>query len=297
MKISVLIATRDRRKTVLRTLEALLAQAYPLALLHVTVLDDCGGDGTPEALEAARPGFLARGLGGLKVLRNPVNMGIAYNRGRLSGEAPPGDACLYLDDDVYLEKDTLPALVDCLRRNPRCGLAGPRLVYASDPARTAHCANFVGRWTGRYTELDAQDETACDWLNSSCFLVRAEAGRGAGHFAGFYMTHEEVDYCLQLKLAGWEVRYVPAVKALHDLPPAGKDRRKRLYYLYRNKLLVLRRNLPPLRAFTALGTALLLGLPKYLLESLRYNGGVNLPELKLVVLAVLHGLAGRAGKL
>lgn len=297
MKISVLTATRDRRETVLRTLEALLAQAYPLSLLNVTVVDDCSSDGTAEALEAAGPSYLARGLAGFRVLRTPVNMGIAYNRGRLSNEAPPADAYLYLDDDVYVEKDTLAGLAGCLERNPRCGLAGPRLVYASAPDRTAHCANFVGRWTGRYTELDAAAETDCDWLNSSCFLVRASADSGVHHPAGFYTAHEEVDFCLQLGRAGWEVRYVPAVKALHDLPPGGKARRERLYYLYRNKLLVIRRNLPLPQAVSALATAVFLGLPKYLLESLRFNGGVNAAELRLVVLAVIHGMAGRDGKI
>lgn len=291
-----MLTTYNRRAAVLRTIEALLAQDYPLAEITLTVLDDCGADGTAQELSARRWEFLARGLADLRVLRNATNMGISYNRGLLARSAGSAEYLLYLDDDVYLEKGTVRALLACLEAHPGCGMAGPRLVYASDPGRTAHCANFVGKWGGRYSELDADVETECDWLNSSCFLVRASAAAGVRHSADFYTSHEEVDYCLQLGRAGWKLRYCPSVKALHDIQPLGGGRRDRLYYLYRNKLLVFRRNFPPLRRLTATAVTVFLGLPLYILESLRRNRGVNLKELRLIFKAIFDGLAGRYGK-
>lgn len=296
MKINVLISTYNRRDALMRTIEALLAQGYPLSEMTLTVLEDCGSDGTSEYLRSRRGEFLARGLAAFSVLRNERNMGIACNRELLRGSAGSAEYLLYLDDDVYVEKGTIGGLLSCLEAHRDYGLAGPRLVYASDPGKTAHCANFVGRWSGRYFELDAGVELECDWLNSSCFLVRSVAAAGLRNSADFYTSHEEVDYCLQLKKAGWRLRYCPSVKARHDIPPLGGGRRDRLYYLYRNKLLVFRRNFPPLRRLTATAVTVFMGLPLYLLESLRHNRGPDFAELGLILRAVADGLAGRYGK-
>lgn len=295
MKISVLIPTYDRRETLLRTLRAILDQEYPLSELSVTILDDAGSYDASAALEPLRAEALARGMAGFTLLRNSVNKGIAYNRSRLMGESGPAEALLYLDDDVYVQRDTISGLVECLTRNPGCGLAGPRLVYASEPGRTAHCANFIGLWTGRYSEADPDGELDCDWLNSSCFLVAAAAAAGVSHAEEFYTAHEEVDFCLQLGKAGWRVIYCPQVMAAHDLPLSGAGRRGRLYYLYRNKLLLFKRNFPPVRRLTASLVTVFLGLPLYLLESIKTNRGVNLEELGFILKAVFDGLVGRGG--
>lgn len=297
MKISVLIPTHNRRKTLYKTLETLLSQSYPLSALEVVVLDDCGEDGTFEALSARRAEFMGAGLRDFRVLRNPRNMGVAYNRGLLTRTASESEAFLYIDDDVYMEKDTLAGLVRCLGENPGCALAGPRLVYASAPEKTAHCANFVGRWSGRYTEADPNEATPCDWLNSSCFLVRAPAARLIRHAEEFYINHEEVDLCLQLGTAGWSVMYYPSVRALHDLPVAAVPHRTRLYYLYRNKLLLFKRNFSFARRVTASLVTCCFGVPLYVADSVRYNKGVNWTELRLILKAMLDGLAGRGGKL
>lgn len=298
MKLSVLISTYNRQEQLFKTLAALLGQAYPLSEMELAVVDDAGDDGSYEALSARRAELRSLGFRDVKILRNEANRGIAFVRARLTAEASPeSEALLFLDDDVYLEKDTIPALVDCLKKGAERGVAGPRLVYASDPQKTAHCANFVGRWTGRYSELDASAETECDWLNSSCFLVRRSALAGVAYPEEFYTAHEEVDFCLQVGRAGYKLVYFPLVKAVHDLPPSGAGRRGRLYYLYRNKLLLFKRNFPAARAFTATLLALVLGLPRYLFESVVYNRGVNRAEIGLIFRALADGLAGRGGKL
>lgn len=298
MKISVLISTYNRKPALFKTMDALFSQNCPLSELELIILDDYGADGTYAELAAKASAISARGLRGFSVLRNEGNKGIAYGRARLTGSASPdSEALLYLDDDVYLEKETLSGLVRCLEENPSCALAGPRLVYASSPEKTAHCANFVGRWSGRYTEADPDGPTQCDWLNSSCFLARAEVAHGISQAEHFYTAHEEVDFCLQLRNAGWYVIYYPLVRALHDLPLETACRRDRLYYLYRNKFLIFKRNFPLLRRVTASLTACCLGLPLYLLDSLRYNKGVNPKEIGLIFRAILDGMAGRGGKL
>lgn len=292
--ISVLMCTRNRGPAAARCLASLARQDYPLALLEVSVLDDASDDGSPAALRAALNRLAAAGLAGAQLFENAKNAQIAAGRSTLEKKiSPEAEFVCFLDDDAELPPGTLSALAGFLRDNPGAGAAGPRIAALSDPGRAAHVANFVS-WTGRYSERDSDGPLDCDWLNSTCLLVRASAlAEAGGFYPGFYTAHEEVDFCLRLKSKGWRVVYLPGITVLHDIVPGG-TKRERLYYLYRNKFLVFRRNFGALRfAAASLGT-LFFGLPKYLAESLRAGGGAG--ELILILRAVLHGLSGREGR-
>jgi len=297
MKISVLVCTYNRKAALQRTLDALLAQDYPAQELDLIISDDAGSDDTPAAVAAREKEFLTKGYRSFRFVRQAENRGISFGRRYVTEQrAPDAEAVLYLDDDVVMEKGTLTGLVACLRGDKDSGAAGPRLVYASAPSRTAHCANFVGPWSGLYTEADPDVTTECDWLNSTCLLVRTVClTKAAWEGTEFITAHEEVDFCLRLKALGWKLLYCPSVKAAHDIAVDLPCRRDRLYYIYRNKLLVFRRNFPPLRRLTAFSVSVFFGLPKYMLESVRFNGGFNWRELKSIFRALADGLAGRGG--
>ena len=201
-----------------------------------------------------------------------------------------------VDDDVSLPGNYLSALAAYMAKNPDVGALGPGVVYKNAPDRMAHYPNFVDPVTGLYSSRNVSGETDCDWLISCCLALRVNALKKAGGLDGsFINSHEEVDLCLRIKSADYRVVYYPALKAEHDIP---ENVRKigRLYYLYRNKFLVIRKNFPfPWKA-TATLTALFLGFPKYLLESVVYNRGIVPAELKTITRAVLDGLRGRGGR-
>ncbi|KAF0126998.1 MAG: glycosyl transferase family protein [Elusimicrobia bacterium] len=300
-RLSVLICTRNRREKLGRTLASLLAQEYPAERMDLVLLDDASDDGSAAAADGLLGAFAAAGWRGARLLRNPSRADIARGRERLQGELAGESAyALYLDDDVVLPPGLVSSLISGAERDPSLGVAGPRLCFLSGPDRTAHCANFVGRFTGRYREKDAAVPLDCDWLNSSCLLIRTGALRKSGGFCGSYVTaHEEVDFCLGAGLAGFRVRYFPAVRVLHDID-IKSPKKERLYYLYRNKLWVIRRNFSfPLKALQ-LAFLLLGGTPLHILDSLRRNGGVDPPELALILKAAVAGAFGpvpRRGRL
>lgn len=292
--ISILMCTRNRGQAVVRCLESLSRQDYPAASLEIAVLDDASSDDTPLRVRAALAGLSAAGFTRAHLLENPENIQIAAGRSLLEKKASPeAEFVCYVDDDAELPAETLSGLAAFLRGNPGAGAVGPRIVVMCEPGISAHMANFVS-WTGRYSEKESSTPLDCDWLNSTCLMVRTSALRQAGGFySGFFTAHEEVDLCLRLKKNGWRIVYLPGITVRHDIVP-GRTKRERLYYLYRNKFLVFRRNFGFLRyAAAALGT-LVFGLPKYLLESLRAGGGGA--ELLLILRAVMHGLLGREGR-
>lgn len=296
-KVSALITTRQRPESLERAINSLLACGYP-GPLELIVVDDASDQPVSARMEAYLAGIAGKHGIRAKYHRNGERRGIISNRSFLvSLMAPDSAFALIMDDDVELESGALGALAGCLRLEPEAGIAGPRIVFMKDRGRTAHCANFVGPWTGFYTESDPPARTRCDWLLSGCLLVKREALRKTGGFyPGFFASHAEADFCLAAKRAGFSVFYCPEAVVAHDEEP-GQFKRDRLYYVYRNKLLVIRRNFPFPRMLTALFFSGFVALPVHILESLRHHGGACLPELKLVLLAFVHGLSGREGPL
>lgn len=294
-KISVLLYSHNRAEQFRANLELVLAQSYPAEDFEVLAMDDASGDGTWEMLTALAAGGKRANL---RVLRNSVNLDIAGCRAELHKNiSPESSLVLLMDDDVTLPPDFLSWAAAYMQANPGVGAMGPKAVYLKDPSRTAHYPNFVNPVTGFYSSREVARPTDCDWLIACCVCFRREALERAGGFdASFVSSHEEVDLCLKIKAAGYRVVYNPEKTVAHDI--AEKKRKAgRLYYLYRNKFLVIKKNFRFPWNITATLAALCLGFPKYVLESLAHNRGVNAAELMTISKAVLDGLRGRGGRL
>lgn len=296
-QISILISTHNRCEVLKKCLDSIAAQDYPKNLLELIVLDDASSDKTLEEISKYLQNLERMGLGKTYFFRNEKNLGIAYGRWFLGQKiSPESEMVLFLDDDAYLEPGCLKALVEYLGGHPKVGIVGPRIVFAKNPSQTAHKANFVGGWTARYTNKETDQPIICDWVNSTCCLVRKEVlEKTGGFYPGYHISHQEVDFCLQVKKAGYLVVYNPLTIVQHQVN-LSQPKRERLYYLYRNKMLVIQRNFPLFRKVVALSLIVLFGLPKYLLESIRFNKDFVSSELGTVFLAVRDGLLGKEGQ-
>ena len=98
--------------------------------------------------------------------------------------------------------------------------AGPerrlRLPVAVEPGR--HAARRTSARSSRplallRRHLLKQPQRRVDWVSAAFWLVPHAVWRRLGGFdEGYYMYCEDVDFCLRLQLAGWQLR-------------AGRDRR------------------------------------------------------------------------
>ena len=94
MKVSVLIATYNRRDLLDRSLECLFRQDYPKDQYEIIVVDDGSSDGTQKMVEGKSPSC------GLKYLKHKErkgqskakNLGISYAQ---------GEVIIFIDDDVF----------------------------------------------------------------------------------------------------------------------------------------------------------------------------------------------------
>ncbi|HET7417660.1 MAG TPA: glycosyltransferase family 2 protein [Solirubrobacterales bacterium] len=220
--VCAIVVAHESREWLEPALATLFAHAGKLDL-DVVVVDN-GSDGSAEFAAERFPG--ARGL-------RCDNRGFAHANNQALTEA---DAryVLFLNPDTEVRDGTLADLVAHLDAHPEIGLAGCRQLDAEGGlCPTARRFPSVGRALGEAlgperiplaarlgeSELDLSlydSELPCDWTAGSFMLVRREALATAGPLdERFFFYSEEVDLCLRIKRAGWEIHHLPQMTIVH----------------------------------------------------------------------------------
>jgi GT2 family glycosyltransferase len=236
-RIAVVVATRDRRESLLRSLDRLDVPDGP----PVMVVDNASADGTAAAVRTAHPR--------VRVLELPVNAGaVARTEGvRLAGTR----YVAFADDDSWWEPGDLDRAADLLDAHPRVAVLVARVRMAADGAEDAvtrkHRAAVLGHSPGA---------PGPDVLSFPAFaaVVRRTAYLAVGGFSPLlFFGGEEHLLALDLAAAGWQLVFAEDLAAWHD--PAGPDRPspERWALQTRNDRLVdwLRRPLPVALSATA----------------------------------------------
>jgi len=182
--------------------------------LHVTVLSNL-----PEP-RPATPQSLA---GRIEFLLNERPAGFAANHNRVFRGCDSPYFCV-LNPDLRISENPFPALLDAFRNDAVAAAApaayGPDgtlqdnaralpspLGIASKVLRPARGPDYVVH------DLVAHP----DWIAGLFILFRAEAYRAVGGFdERYFLYYEDVDMCSRLRLAGWQIAWLPWVQVIHD---------------------------------------------------------------------------------
>jgi hypothetical protein len=203
---------------------------------------------------------------GIEALENEHPLGYAANLNRgLAGTR--GDAMLAANPDAVPEPGAVAALRDFMQEHPRCGVAGPGMVYPDgrpQPSRRRFptVTGTVVRRTPlrkllrqrRHYHLDEPQPTEpvqCDWMLGGFLLLRRSMLEELGGFdEGFRLYGEDIDLQYRAMRAGWERWYVPAAVVRHA-HQAVTDRRfltRRTLWHWRGILRFVRKHPERLRA-------------------------------------------------
>lgn len=183
----------------------------------------------------------ARLVKSISILRNENRLGYADNLNRIL-QASTAPFTLLLNTDMSFDpaEQCLSKMVAFMREHPRCGVAGCRLYHPDGtygfPARRFQKLSTIAarrtplaplmRSTARhylYCDRPHTDQFACDWLSGCFLLVRREAYAEVGGFdSGFRKYFEDVDFCLRMTCAGWEVMFNGDTYAYHYEQRASK---------------------------------------------------------------------------
>lgn len=217
---------------------------------------------------ANKPGSIGAIPSGVRVLQTGVERSFAANANHGFAETT-GEYVVLANPDALPEPDAVARLVAFAAEHPRCGVAGPQMLYLDgrwQPTRRRFptvAGTFVRRTPlrllfdpfqrqRRHYQLDERptEPVEADWMLAAFMLLRRELLDEIGGFdPGYRMYCEDIDLCYRAARAGWERWYVPAA-VVHHQYAAVIDRRfftRRTLWHWRGMLRFVRRHPETLR--------------------------------------------------
>lgn len=226
--VSVIIVTRNTCALTVSAVASVLENSGKLQT-EVIVVDNGSSDGTAVAL--------GEQFAAVRCLRSETNLGFARAVNRAAREAS-GEFLLLLNSDAVLQPGALPAAIEWMRANPRCGVAGAQLLNA-DGSRQNSIANFPTlatellnksllrrlfprRYPGKEQVFDSPVEV--ETVIGAFMLVRRELWDLLGGLdERFFFFVEETDFCFQARKRGWQVMHLPHVFVGHGRGQSAKQ--------------------------------------------------------------------------
>jgi GT2 family glycosyltransferase/Flp pilus assembly protein TadD len=130
---------------------------------------------------------------------------------------------ILLNQDCYVQPDTVQQALDFMDAHPKCAIAGPKQLAATDTDLIIHggCEQAfpVGRHiTGRRSLNDCSKSLPMPWVNGACMVVRVEALYEIGLMdEGFFLIASDADFCFVARQRRWQVWYCAEAVVLHEV--------------------------------------------------------------------------------
>ncbi len=265
--VSIVIPVWNGRELLLRLLEKLQLQTFPIA--EVLVIDNGSEDGAAEAAEQ----------NGAQVVRMGSNQGFsrAVNKGI---ETCRTELVALVNSDVEPEPDWLRRLVDALDSSGAWFATG-KILSASEPNRIDGTYDLLCRsgcaWRkgeGRLDGPEFSQQRSISIAPATAALFRADLFQRAGRFDEAFESYlEDVDFGLRCALRDLKGVYVPDAVAYHRGSAAlGRWNPRTVRQIARNQVLLVAKHYPP-TALRRYWWPILVGQSLWGLVALRHGAG------------------------
>jgi len=195
----------------------------------------------------------------VRVVKFDQNYGFTGGYNRAIAQVNSTYAVL-LNSDVDVPQGWLAPLIAHMDSNPDVGACMPKIRSFAKPAEFEYAGaaggfidvlgypfcrgrmlSTIERDCGQYN-----DTRNIFWATGACMVVRTALFKELGGLDDDFFAHmEEIDLCWRMQNAGYKVAYVGGSEVFHvgggTLP---NNNPRKLFYNYRNNLLMLHKNLP-----------------------------------------------------
>jgi GT2 family glycosyltransferase len=208
----------------------------------------------------------------VQLIRSAENLGFAGGN-NLGIAVAKGKYLLFLNNDTEVDPGFLEPLVELFETNPKAGIASPKIIfYGTDNLIQYAGCGGINPWTGRSVTfgLMEKDEgqhnvsSPTPLIHGAAMMVPMEVIRKVGLMPELYfLYYEELDWCEMIKRGGYESHYVAQGTVYHkESASVGQGSVLRTYYMYRNRLLYIRRNSSGMRFWSGMLFFLFVAVPK-----------------------------------
>ena len=185
-------------------------------------------------------------------IRSEQNLGFA-GRNNLGINAASGKYLYLINNDTIFKGEDFQALIDRLNTSDKIGMVCPKILFAwgNNPIQFAgytplSAITMRNRAIGFGEEDKGQYDTPhpTPYAHGAAMMVSRKALERVGMLPEcYFLYYEELDWSMMFRQAGYEIWYEPASTIYHkESRSTGQDSPLRTYYLTRNRLLFVKRN-------------------------------------------------------
>ncbi|QEH42588.1 glycosyltransferase family 2 protein [Chitinophaga sp. XS-30] len=273
--VSIITVNYNNTAVTCELMASLQQNSYPN--MEVIVVDNASKEDPTDAL---------KGYAGVQLIKSEENRGFAGGN-NLGIKAAKGEYLFLVNNDTEFTDGLIEGLLEVFRDYPDAGVASPKFHYFFQPG-TIEYAGYrqVDMFTGRNSmigcrepdqgQYDAVSET--HYAHGGGMMISARALEKVGLMPEVYfLYYEEFDWCEQFKRHGYKVYYQYKSLIYHkESMTTGKNSPLKTYYITRNRILFMRRNVKlPSRAFF-MAYLVLFTIPKNTLQFMLKKEKVHL---------------------
>ena len=212
--------------------------------IEVIVVDNASREDPGEACLAIYPD--------VRIVRNDANLGFAG--GNNAGiRAARGDYFFIVNNDTEFTPFLLEHLLAVFREYPNAGMASPKFHYFFDKGRIEYAGyEDINILTGRngmigHGQMDGGQYDKLQrtpYVHGGAMMLPRYVVEAAGLMPEeFFLYYEELDWSAHIRKKGYELYYQPAALIYHkESMTTGKASPLKTFYLTRNRILFMRRN-------------------------------------------------------
>lgn len=263
--VSIITVNYNQAQVTGELLASLRQVTYPN--IEVIVVDNASPQQDPRLLKQRYPE--------ISLICSAENAGFAGGN-NLGIARAQGKYLLLLNNDTEVEPGFLEPLVELFETNAQAGCASPKILYHGTDNLIQYAGSTgINPWTGRSKtigqfEKDQRQHNTCrvtSLIDGAAMMVPRKVIQQAGLMPEVYfLYYEELDWCETIKRAGYTCHYVARSRVYHkESVSVGKASVLKTYYINRNRLLFIRRNLKGWQLCTSALIFLLAAVPKLLL--------------------------------
>lgn len=243
MNVSAIVVNWNGKDLLHSCLLSLAGQTH--RELEVVVVDNGSSDGSVEMVKGEFPR--------VRLKENETNLGFARPNNQGIAEAT-GEVFFLINNDAEAKPDCLAKLVSALQRDPKAGMAAPKILEYSERRTIDSVGGLfiypdgMSRGRGRGEEDRGQYDSLREVLLPSacaCLYRRAMVEEVGNFDEDFYAYCEDTDLGLRGRLAGWKAVSVPEAVVRHKYSQTGgRYSPLKAFLVERNHIWVAVKNFP-----------------------------------------------------
>lgn len=213
MKVYVIIVIYNGLKWIDRCFGSLRQSALPVTVIAI---DNGSTDGS---LEKIRKNFPE-----VQLIQAESNLGFgkANNIGISQAVTEAADFVFLLNQDAWIEPDTISGLVNIALKHPEYGIISPVHLNGSYTGLDLNFCNYIApsKCEGLVSDLyirQLQPVYTLEFVNAAAWLVSKDCFRKVGGFEPlFFFYGEDWNYCQRVRAHRFNIGIAPAYTICHD---------------------------------------------------------------------------------